>query len=116
MRSENQGKHAFNGVKNLAFQRMLLRAQKQGSVIVMVLPVSPTYAREFLTQEVVHDFESALDKAKRVDPKAQFVRLDKLPVLNSDDNFGDLVHLNGAGKRIATDAFLSWLRQRFVNR
>jgi len=116
MRSENQGKHAFNGVKNLAFQRMLLRAQKQGSVIVMVLPVSPTYAREFLTQEVVHDFESALDKAKRVDPKAQFVRLDKLPALNSDDNFGDLVHLNGAGKRIATDAFLSWLRQRFVNR
>jgi len=116
MRSENQGKHAFNGVKNLAFQRMLLRAQKQGSVIVVVLPVSPTYAREFLTQEVVHDFESALDKAKRVDPKAQFVRLDKLPALNSDDNFGDLVHLNGAGKRIATDAFLSWLRQRFVNR
>jgi hypothetical protein len=116
MRSENKGKHAFNGVKSLAFQRMLLRAQKRGSVIVVVLPVSPTYTREFLTPEVVHDFESALDKAKRIDPKAQFVRLDKLPALNSDDNFGDLVHLNGAGKRIATDAFLSWLREHGINR
>jgi hypothetical protein len=116
MRSENQGKHAFNGVKSLAFQRMLLRAQKHGSVIVVVLPVSPTYAREFLTPKVVHDFESALDKAKRIDPKAQFVRLDKLPALNSDDNFGDLVHLNGTGKRIATDAFLNWLRQHPINR
>ncbi len=116
MRSENQGKHAFNGVKSLAFERMLLRAQKHGSVMVVVLPVSPTYAREFLTPDVVHDFEKALDKAKRIDPQAQFVRLDKLPALNSDDNFGDLVHLNGAGKRIATDAFLSWLRQRSLNR
>ena len=41
MRSETGGKHAFNGVKSLAFERMLLRAQKQGSVIVVVLPVSP---------------------------------------------------------------------------
>jgi hypothetical protein len=116
MRSENKGKHAFNGVKSLAFQRMLLRAQKQGSVIVVVLPVSPAYAREFLTPETVHGFESALDEAQHVDPQAQFVRLDKLSALNSDEYFGDLVHLNGAGKRIATDAFLSWLRQRTIDR
>ena len=116
MRSETGGKHAFNGVKKLAFERMLLRAQKQGSVIVVVLPVSPLYAREFLTPEAVHDFESLLDEAQRIDPQAQFVRLDKLSALNSDECFGDLVHLNGIGKRIATDAFLSWLRQRTIGR
>lgn len=116
MRSETGGKHAFNGVKKLAFERMLLRAQKQGSVIVMVLPVSPAYALEFLTPEVVHEFESTLDEAKRNDPQAQFVRLDKLPALNSDENFSDLVHLNGAGKRIATEAFLSWLRQHTIDK
>ncbi|HET6888778.1 MAG TPA: hypothetical protein VFH87_12750 [Candidatus Udaeobacter sp.] len=111
MRSETHGKHAFNGVKKLAFERMLLRARKQGSVIVVVLPVSPLYAHEFLTPEAVRDFESVLDEAQHIDPQAQFVRLDKLPALNSDECFGDLVHLNDAGKRIATDAFLSWLRE-----
>lgn len=116
MRSETGAKHAFNGVKRLAFERMLLRAQKQGSVIVVVLPISPVYAHEFLTPDVVHDFESALDEAQRIDPQAQFVRLDKLPALNTNEYFGDLVHLNSAGKRIATDAFLSWLRQRTIDR
>ena len=116
MRSETGGKHAFNGVKRLAFERMLLRAGKQGSVIVVVLPVSPAYAHEFVTPQVVHDFESALDKAQRIDPKVQFVRLDKISALNSDACFGDLVHLNNAGKRIATEAFLSWLKQRTSDR
>jgi hypothetical protein len=116
MRSETGGKHAFNGVKRLAFERMLLRARKHGSVIVVVLPVSPAYAHEFVTPQVAHDFESALDEAQRIDPEAQFVRLDKLPALNSDECFGDLVHLNNTGKRIATEAFLGWLRQRTIDR
>lgn len=116
MRSETGGKHAFNGVKRLAFERMLLQAQKQGSVIVVVLPVSPLYTHEFLTPGAVRDFENLLDEAQRIDPQAQFVRLDKLPALNSNECFGDLVHLNGAGKRIATDAFLSWLRQHTIDR
>jgi hypothetical protein len=112
MRSETGGKHAFNGVKRLAFERMLLRAEKHGSVIVVVLPVSPAYAHEFVTPQAVHDFEHTLDEAQHIDPKAQFVRLDRIPALNSDACFGDLVHLNNAGKRIATEAFLTWLRQR----
>jgi hypothetical protein len=116
MRSETRGKHVFNGVKRLAFERMLLRAQKHGSVIVVVLPVSPAYAHEFVTPEVVRDFESTLDEAQHIDPKAQFVRLDRVSALNSDACFGDLVHLNNAGKRIATEAFLSWLRQRPTDR
>jgi hypothetical protein len=115
LRSENQGKHAFNGIKRLALDRMLLRAQKQGRVIVVVLPISPTYAHEFLTPEVVRDFESALDEAQHIDPQARFVRLDKLSALNSDECYTDLVHLNDAGRRIATDAFLSSLRQYTID-
>ena len=111
MRSENLGKHAFNGVKRLAFKRMLIRAGEQGRVIVVVLPISPAYAHEFMTPEVVRDFERALDEAQHIDPQAEFMRLDKLSALDSDDDFADLVHLNGPGKRIATDAFVNWLRQ-----
>jgi hypothetical protein len=115
-RSENRGRHAFNGPKKLAFERMLLRAQKQGRVIVVVLPVAPVYVREFVTPEVARNFENVLTEAQHIDPQAQFVRLDQLPALNSDEYYVDLVHLNGAGRRIATGAFLSWLRQRSINR
>jgi hypothetical protein len=112
MRSENQGMHAFNGPKKLAFERMLLRAQQRGRVIVVILPVSPAYTHEFLAPEVIRNFENALAEAQRADPQAEFVRLDEISALNSDDYYGDLVHLNGAGRQIATEAFLGWLRQK----
>jgi hypothetical protein len=111
MRSENAGRHAFNGPKKLAFERMLLRAQQQGRVIVVVLPVAPIYVREFVTSEVARNFENVLVEAQQVCPEAQFVRLDQLPALNSNDYYIDLVHLNSAGRRIATAAFVNWLRQ-----
>jgi hypothetical protein len=116
VRSENRGRHAFNGPKKLAFERMLLRAEQQGRVIVVVLPVAPAYVREFVTSEVARNFENVLDETQHIDPQAQFVRLDELPALNSDEYYGDLVHLNGTGRRIATGAFLSWLRQRTIDR
>jgi hypothetical protein len=111
MRSENGGRHAFDGPKKLAFERMLLRAQQQGRVIVVVLPVAPVYVREFVTSEVARNFENVLVEAQQVCPEAQFVRLDQLPALNSNDYYIDLVHLNNAGRRIATEAFVNWLRQ-----
>jgi hypothetical protein len=46
-------------------------------------------------------------------PKALFVRLDRLAGLKSAENFTDLVHLNGAGREIATAAFLKELKQNF---
>lgn len=109
--SENQGVHAFDGPKNMALRRMLTRAQQQGRVTIVVLPLAPMYVRWLTTPEVLQNFESALAEAERVCPQAQVVRLDRLSALNSDDYYGDLVHLNGAGRRIATDAFLNWLRQ-----
>ncbi len=111
MRNETRGRHAFNGPKKLAFQRMLLRAQQLGRVIVVVLPVAPVYRDELVTPEVLRDFQDTLVEAQQVCPQAQLVRLDQLPALNSNDYHTDLVHLNGAGRRIATEAFVNWLRQ-----
>jgi hypothetical protein len=114
MRNENRGMHVFNGPKKLAFQRILLRAQRLGRVIVVVLPVSPAYGDGLVTPEVLRDFQDTLVEAQQVCPQAEFVRLDQLPALNSNDYYSDLVHLNGPGRRIATEAFVNWLRQSSI--
>jgi hypothetical protein len=114
-RSLIQGKHAFVGPKRLALLRMLNRA-KGGRVIVAVMPVAPTYGREFLTPEVNQSFEKELEDAIRVSPDSLIVRLDKLPALQSDEYFSDFVHLNGAGRRIATEAFLKELKHYSATR
>jgi len=109
MRAACQGRHSFDGPKNLAFLRMLRRAQQQGRVLVVVLPVSRAYSENFVTPRVAADFENALANARLI-PRAQWVRLDKLPDLNSNDYFWDLVHMNTNGQRIATTALLSQLQ------
>jgi hypothetical protein len=109
MRSETLGAHAFGGPKQLALRRMLQRAQANGRNIVVVLPVSPLYAHEFLTPEVTRQFEASLAEVQKNFPEAQIVRLDQLPALQSDELFSDPVHLNGAGRDIATEAFLKAL-------
>lgn len=106
LRSEMQGMHSFDGPKSLALKRMVDHAQKQGRVVVVVLPVSPAYAGEFINPSVAQEFDNVLKEALRVAPSAKVVRLDKLPVLQSNDLFSDLVHLNSAGRRKATEAFL----------
>ncbi len=109
MRSETQGEHTFGGPKQLALHRMLQRAQASGGNIVVVLPVAPLYAHEFLTPEVNLNFEKALTEVQRAFPAAQFVRLDQDTPLQSDAYFSDPVHMNGAGRDIATEAFLKAL-------
>jgi hypothetical protein len=106
MRSETQGVHVFTGPKQLALHRMLQRAQAGGRNIVVVLPVSPLYVHEFLTPEVTRQFEASLAEVQKNFPAAQIVRLDQLPALQSDEFFSDPVHLNGAGRDLATAAFL----------
>ena len=106
MRSETQGRHAFNGPKQFAFRRMLAREQERGGNVVVVLPVSPTYTKEFLTPEIQQQFEQSLTQVQRQFPQARFVRLDQVAALESDEFYSDPVHLNGAGRDIATAAFL----------
>jgi hypothetical protein len=107
LRSENGARHAFDGPKQLAFKRMLAWARSRGDVIIVVLPVAQAYADEFLNAEVMARFEAALADAHAVAPEAMLVRLDRAPHLSSHDYFSDLVHLNGAGRQIATDVFLT---------
>jgi hypothetical protein len=112
MRAENGGRHEFNGPKRLAFHRMLMRARSQGQIVVAVMPVSKPYAQEFLTPDVMSRFERVLDDVRRLVPEAIVVRLDLVPGITNPDYFSDLVHLNSAGRRLATDAFLRQLRMR----
>jgi hypothetical protein len=110
LRSENGGEHAFDGPKRLAFNRMLGRARERGGIIIVVLPVSDGYADAFHTPDVRERFEAAVAQARQVAPDALVIRLDRVPGLTSNEYFSDLVHLNSAGRRIATDSFLSQLK------
>jgi hypothetical protein len=105
LRATCYGIHKFTGPKNLAFRRMLRRAEKQGRVTVVVLPVSPIYKREFLTEEVNRNFDQALEETRKIS-EASWIRLDRLKNLESNDLFWDFVHMNALGREIATQAFL----------
>jgi hypothetical protein len=111
LRAENGGKHAFDGPKRLALHRMLLRAAEHGRVIIVVLPVSPPYVDEFVTAAVTSDFDRAISEAGALVPGTVVVRLDRVPGLSTSDHFSDLVHLNSAGREVATMAFLSKLEE-----
>ncbi len=106
MRVGVQGNHSFQGLKHHAFQRMVQYGKKTGDVTVIVLPVSPTYAKEFLTADLARQFESSLADIERDVPSAHWVRLDHMAALNTNDNFCDLVHMNVSGQQMTTDAFL----------
>lgn len=110
-RVDFQGAHSFNGPKRLAFERMLQYTDKRGRTIVIVLPVSPAYSKEFMHPEAVQEFEYALTRLQQGAPRAEWLRLDQLPGLASDENFCDLVHMNIFGKQIATEALQTWLKQ-----
>lgn len=110
IRSAFQGSRSFDGVKQAALKRMLQYAHPRGRIVVIVLPVSPTYSREFMTPEIICQFEESLREVQHGVPEAQWLRLDQLPALASDDNFCDLVHINLFGQKIATEALQAWLK------
>jgi hypothetical protein len=111
LRAHIQGKHVFGGPKQMAFQRMLQKATKNGRVFVVVMPVAPAYVHEFVTAEVVRDFEYSLAHALHDSSQAHVFRLDQLAVLRSDEYYTDFVHLNSAGRRLATESFLTELKR-----
>jgi len=107
LRAENRGRHEFlNGPKNSALRRLLSRARLQGRVIVVVLPVSSPYRKEFLDSGTEAAFEKAIGEAMMIVPEATLVRVDRLPGISDPRNFSDLVHMNSLGRRLATQAFL----------
>ena len=112
--SEIRGQHRFDGPKSLALERILEKAKGQGRVILVVLPVSPLYKARLMNPEVVAAFENAFTKLRGAVPEALVVRLDQVPSLDSNDYYTDLVHLNSAGRKIATAAFLQQLKRGFA--
>jgi hypothetical protein len=79
--------------------------------VVVVLPVSPAYVKEFLTEDVNREFEKALAEARTSVPTAHWIRLDQMNELSSNEYFWDLVHMNSYGQKIATEAFLARWRE-----
>lgn len=110
MRAGCQGKHSYAGPKKLALVRLLQQAQKQGTVKVLVVPLPPLYRQALLNTEVMQQFEAELADLQRLCPGVQMVRVDRLPVLDSNDYFYDYVHLNRFGQRLATDEALRQLQ------
>jgi hypothetical protein len=107
LREDNHGVHQFlHGPKRRAFERILLRARQHGPVIVVVLPVSRSYAQEFLDKSTLDEFEKLLDEDMKIAPEATLVRLDRVPGITDDGYFADLVHLNAYGRRLTTPLFL----------
>ena len=109
-----QGRHSYEGLKNLALGRLLNQARQQGRVIVIVLPVSETYSREFLDRETLRRFEDCLAKFQLERDEEIWVRLDRVSQLHSDDLYWDPVHLNVFGKKIATELLLAEVEKFFV--
>ncbi len=111
MRVKCQGKHAFNGLKKMALIRLLQRANHNGQVIVLVVPVSPLYQKEFLTPNVEQEFEKTIAEIQRCCSQTRLIRLDRVAALEDNNVFRDLVHLNTNGRQIATAALLDRLEK-----
>jgi len=106
MREACDGQQAFNGLKKQALLRLLQQAGQHGNVVLVVLPVSPAYQKEFLNPAVLRQFDDELADARRSNPGMRMIRLDHISALNDDSLYFDLVHLNIFGQQIATAAFL----------
>jgi hypothetical protein len=107
LRAENRGRHEFfHGPKHMAFRRVLRQARRSGRVIVVVLPLPKAYTEAFLDEKTVTAFEMALTEATAIAPEATLIRLDRVPGISDHGNFGDLVHMNSFGRRVATQEFL----------
>ena len=112
LRAENHGTHEFlNGPKNRAFRRVLLRAQQQGRVIVVVLPLSQYYIDAFLGNASISAFEKSLRENMAAVPQATLLRLDQVPGISDNKHFLDLVHLNSSGRRLLTPVFLKQINE-----
>lgn len=112
LRSACQGLHSYDGPKRLALQKMLAQGRRQGEVVVLVLPVSPAYQREFLDAETRWKFEETIADHQRAVPGVRWLRVDQVPELNTNDVFWDAVHMNTYGKKISTDHILAWMKAK----
>jgi hypothetical protein len=103
------GHHWFAGPKHLALKRMLRRAAVRGKVVVLVLPESPIYNEQVIDASGKKSFETSLAELAAQVPEAKWIRLDRIPELDSNEYFQDLAHLNAYARPIVTAALLKQL-------
>jgi hypothetical protein len=106
-----QGQQSFTGPKGMALRRLLRRAQTQGEVVLVVLPLPPVYRRALMPPAAVQEFERALADLQRLSQRVQVIRLDQLPALDDNEFYYDLVHINMFGQEIATETLLSRIKE-----
>jgi hypothetical protein len=111
MRASYEGDEGFHGQKFQAFLNMLQYGCERGRTIVVVVPVSSSYLKEFITQKLNDEFEDAIAEAQHRYPKVEWLRLDQVPGLDSDSNFCDIVHMNVNGDKKTTGIVQAWLNQ-----
>ena len=106
-----QGEQSFTGPKGMALLRLLRRAQRQGEVVLVVLPLPPVYRRALMPPAAVQEFERALADLQRLCQRVQVIRLDQLPALDHNEYYSDLVHMNMYGQEVATETLLSRIKE-----
>jgi hypothetical protein len=109
MRASAGGNFAFNGPKRDALFRFMKRGDDLGKMVMLIMPLSPTYQKEFLNETVQQQFNDVLAEAQKETPEALWIRLDEAPELKSDEFYWDLVHLNAPGQAIASKIVLERL-------
>jgi hypothetical protein len=109
MRNSAGGNFAFSGPKRDALFRFMKRGDDLGKMVVLVMPLSPVYQKEFLSEAVLRQFNEALAEAQKKTPDALWIRLDAVPELKSNELYWDLVHLNAPGQAIASKIVLEQL-------
>jgi hypothetical protein len=109
LRASAGGNFAFNGPKRDALFRFMKRGDEMGKMVMLIMPLSPTYQKEFLTEAVQRQFNEALAEAQKKTPDALWIRLDNAPELKSNELYWDLVHLNAPGQAIASKIVLEQL-------
>ena len=110
------GKWSYNGPKKLALLRLLQRAEAQGRVVMIVVPLSPFFREALMPAATIQKFKDELAELQRVCPQVQIVRLDGLPALNDNNLYCDIIHMNKYGRRIATKALLGRLKALAISK
>jgi hypothetical protein len=111
LRTAYEGDEGFNGQKFQAFLNMLQYGCERGRTIVVVVPLSSSYLKEFITPELNNEFEAAITNAQHQYPKVKWLRLDQVAGSESDSNFCDIVHMNADADMKATAILGSWLNR-----
>ena len=106
----------FDGPKRRALTRIIATATPERPLLVLVLPVSPTYSRLVADPDAQAACYKMLAETLSPRPGLAVLRLDELPALRDDAVFCDLIHLNFAGRALATPLVEAQVRTWFSER